>query len=186
MSNNHNTFSRDTGCGKWDYCGTIGGKKCGKWDFHFNVWLAMFVEIIKYSVLCIYHLISNLLEQTSHLINRNRTYWYGLHHSVYLWILTIGVRTLQVQVEYIIHDFQHRFSSHGHIGIISSMLVSTHVFQTLEYWCDFFKNKRSLYVCLFNLPLSNELTGSHFEYLPSVFFANKLHFYLVIIFPNLH
>ena len=26
--------------------GTIGVKKCGKWDYHFNVGLAIFVEII--------------------------------------------------------------------------------------------------------------------------------------------
>ena len=32
----------DTGCGMWDY----RGEKCGKWNFHFNVGLAIFVEII--------------------------------------------------------------------------------------------------------------------------------------------
>ena len=40
---------------------------------------------------------------------------------------------------YVIHEFQHRFSNHGNIGIIFSMLVSTHVSQTLKYWCDLFK-----------------------------------------------
>ena len=77
-------------------------------------------------------------------INRNRTYWYGLNHNISLLILIIRVWTLQDQVEYIIHEFQHRFSNHGSIGIIASILVSTHVFQTLKYWCDFFKSKRPL------------------------------------------
>ena len=31
--------------------GTIGVTKCGKWDFHFNVGLAIIVEII-----CVFHI----------------------------------------------------------------------------------------------------------------------------------
>ena len=38
-----------TKCGKWDY---RGDKNVGKWDFHFNVGLAIFVEII-----CVFHII---------------------------------------------------------------------------------------------------------------------------------
>ena len=52
-----------------------------------------------------------------------------LRHNVSLWILIIRVWTLQDQVEYIIHEFQHRFSNHGNIGIICSILVSTHVYK---------------------------------------------------------
>ena len=40
--------------------------------------------------------------------------------------------TLQDQVEYTFHELQHRFANHGNIGIISSMLVPTHVFQNTE------------------------------------------------------
>ena len=40
----------------------------------------------------------------------------------------MGCSIMYDQVEYIIHEFQHRFSNHGNIGIISSMLGFQHMF----------------------------------------------------------